>query len=155
MLNYKNKKGFGDAVSTLILFIAVISVSVGLVIAFQNYVVKTQSSFKSQNDRTVNQLKSEISITNIYYNSSSNTSYIYVKNIGEIKLIPTEFDLFVDGAFTKNFSVFYADNLSKSITLFQPGETLAIVYNKYLSPGTHKIRVVTEYSTYDEDFFNI
>ena len=93
------KKGFGDAVSTLIMFIAVISVTTGLVIVFKNYVASTQDSFSVQNELTSNKLRSAISISNIYYNTTSNTSYIYVKNVGETPLSPKLFDIYIDNAF--------------------------------------------------------
>jgi len=155
MINFKNKrKAFGGVVSTLILFIAVVGVSTGLVIAFKNYVSDTQSALDAQNQITSNKLKSAISITNIFYNSTSGQTYIYVKNIGQLKLYPKNFDLFVDGFYTNNFTYVYASNLSKTITVFNPFETMGIIYNKSLVSGTHNLRVVTEYSSYAEDTFN-
>lgn len=149
-----NKKGFGSVVSTLIMFIAIVGVSTGLVIAFQNYVLDTQKAMNIQNDVTSNKLKSSISITNIYYNSSSNKTYTYVKNIGTVKLNPTKFDLFVDDRYTNNFTAVYANNLSKNVISFNPQDTISIIYLKGLVAGTHTIKVVTEYSSYSEDSFN-
>ena len=58
--NFKklNKKAFGGVVSTLIMFIAIVGVSTGMVIAFQNYIFDTQSAMKVQNDISANKLKS-------------------------------------------------------------------------------------------------
>ncbi len=150
-----NRKGFGSIVSTLIMFIAIVGISVGLVFMFQSYVSNTQHAMSTQTSITSNKLESAISISNIYYNSSSNLTYIYVKNIGELKLYPQKFDLFVDNFYETNFTAVYASNLSKEITLFNPQETMAIIYNKSLDSGTHTIKVVTEYSSYAEDSFNI
>lgn len=152
---YDNKKAFGSVASTLIMFIAIVGVSTGLVISFKTFVSDTQDSFKVQNDLASNKIKSSIAITNIYYDSANTLTYIYVKNIGEVKMQPILFDLFVDNVFTKNFTAYYADNLSKSITLFQPQDTMAIVYNKSLETGTHDVRIVSEYSNVAKDFFNI
>lgn len=149
-----NKKGFGDAVSTLIMFIAVISVTTGLVIVFKNYVATTQDSFHVQNELTSNKLRSSITITNIYYNTSSNITYIYVKNIGETKLSPQLFDLYIDNAFISNYEVYYADNLTKNMTLFNQQETLVLYKPINLTSGTHDVKVVTEFSTSATDMFN-
>ena len=150
----KKNNAFGSVVSTLILFIAVVGVSTGLVIAFKNYISDTQTALNVQNDVTSNKLKSAISITNIYYNSTSNQTFIYVKNIGQLKLYTKNFDLFVDNLYSNNFSSVYASNLSKSLILLNPFDTMAIIYNKSIVPGTHNIRVVTAYSSYAEDTFN-
>ena len=150
-----SKKAFGGVASTLILFVAVIGVSTGLVIMMTNYVSDTQDAMNFQNSITTNKLKSAISISNIYYNDSSNQTFIYVKNIGENKLNPTLFDLYLDNSFEITFSTFYADNLSKVITLLQPQETLALVFDKYLASGTHSVKVLTEYSSSAEESFNI
>lgn len=150
----RTKNGFGDAVSTLIMFIAVISVTTGLVIVFKNYVGATQDSFSVQNELTSNKLRSSITISNIYFNTSSNMTYVYVKNIGETKLTPQQFDLFVDDAFITNYNVYYADNLTKTMTLFNQQETLVLVKQINLTSGTHDVKVVTEFSTSATDMFN-
>lgn len=155
MVFLKYKNGFGSVASTLIMFIAIIAVSTGLVITFKNFVTDTQDSFKVQNDLASSKIRSAISISNIYYDNSNSLTYVYVKNIGEVKLQPVLFDLFVDNLYTKNFSYYYADNLSKQISIFQPQDTMAIIYNKTLGSGTHEVKVVSEYSNVAKDFFNI
>jgi archaellum component FlaG (FlaF/FlaG flagellin family) len=151
----KQKKGFAGAVSTLIMFIAVISVTTGLVIAFMNYVNDTQHSFSKKNELSSNKLKTSISVTNIYYNSSSSDLYIYVKNIGETKLSAGLLDLYINNNFNKDFSVVYANNLSKNMTIFQPQDTMAIIKNINIASGTHEITVSTQYGVGDSDSFNI
>lgn len=152
---FNEKRGGGEAISALIMFIAVIIVTVAVVMSFKNYVFETQQSVSVQNDLTSNKLKTSISITNIYYNSSSSKIYVYVKNIGETKVRPQLFDLFVDDSYTTNFTAYYADNLSKTITLFQPQETLVIITPVSFNSGTHDVRVVTQYGIGDKDSFNI
>lgn len=150
----KSKKGFGDAVSTLIMFIAVISVTTGIVVVFKNYVTDTQDSFNVQNKLTSSKLRTSIGITNIYYNDSSNTTYIYVKNLGETKLKTSLFDVFIDDSFQDNFNIYYANDISKNMSVFNPQETLVIVKQIDLSSGSHEVKVLTEYGVGDEDFFN-
>ncbi len=150
----KNRKGFGDAASTLIMFIAVMSITTGLVVAFSNYMSKTQGSFTFQNELTSNKLRTSIGVTNVYYNDTSNNLYVYVKNVGETKLITSNFDIFVDGGFSNNYTVYYANNLSKKMELLQLQQTAAIIHNIDLGAGSHTIKINTEYGVGDEDYFN-
>ena len=152
---FKNKKGFGSVVSTLIMFIAIVGVSTGLVIAFKGFMLDTQSSMRIQNDITNKQLQSAISISNIVYNSSNNKLYVYVKNIGTITHTPKLYDVFLDDLFTNKFNYTYADNFSKVITIFQPQDTMVLIINATLGSGTHSIKVVSEYSTIAKDLFNV
>ncbi len=149
------KKAVGDAISTLILFIAVISVTTGLVIVFKDYVFDSQTAFQSQSELTSNKIKTSISITNIYYNQSSNVSYIYVKNVGETKLNTELFDLFIDGKFYESFNISDATDLTTPVIILNLQETVAIIKNINLTSGSHNIVINTEYGVGDEESFNI
>ena len=153
-MNFYNKKGFGSVVSTLIMFIAIVGVTTGLVISFKNFVGDTQSSFSTQNELASNKLKTSLSITNNYYNSSSNTLYVYVKNVGETKLVTRNFDVFLDNEYLTNYNISYANNFSNLMTLMQIQDTAAVIIPKTLNSGTHEIKVVSEYGVGDEDSFN-
>ena len=151
----KDKKAFGDAISTLIMFIAVISVTIGVAIAFKNYAVDTQDSISAQNSIVSNQLRTAISITNVVYNSTTNITYVYMKNIGETKLPTEDFDFFLDEAYISPYNVTYADNLSNNATLAIPGESIVFFVKRYLAPGTHEAKLVSGYgSPGDSDYFN-
>lgn len=150
----KNKKAFGGVASTLIMFIAIISVTTGLVIAFMNYTQSTKRSFDQQSELAGNKLRTSVSISNIYYNTTSNSVYVYVKNIGDTALDTKLFDLYVDDAFYRDYDAFYADNLSKPIVLFQSQETLVLIKNLNLATGTHSVKVMTQYGVGDSDLFN-
>ena len=152
---FNNKIGSGEAISALIMFIAVLGISTGLVIAFKNYAFEAQTSFQFQNDITVSKLKTSLSISHISYNETSDLLYIYVKNVGSTKLKPTRFDLFVDGEFTNNFTTLYASNLSLQMLLFSPQDTMAIEKNITLGSGSHEVMVVTDLGVSVEDSFNI
>ncbi len=151
----KNKKAFGDAVSGLILFIAVIGLSTSLVIFFSNYVNSTQDSLKVQNDFTQNKLKTSISISNIHYNSSSEQIFVYLKNVGENKLYTEYLNLYINGRFYSNFTLVKADDLLTEIRVLDRQETITFIQNISLSPGTHEIKIVSEFGIYDKDSINI
>ncbi|MCA9486216.1 hypothetical protein H6501_01035 [Candidatus Woesearchaeota archaeon] len=152
---FGNKKGFGGVASTLILFIAVVGVSTGLVVALKNYVFQTQDSFSYQNELTNNKIRTSLSITHVYYNTTSNLTYVYVKNVGGTKLQPTEFDFFVDGAYYKDFNATEPDDFNTNLSLLMPSQTVALIKELNLTSGTHKIKVVSEFGVGDEDLFNI
>ena len=149
------KKGAGEAVSALIMFIAIVGISTGMVIAFKNYIADTQSSLEYQNKETSNKLKTSIAITNIYYNSSGSQVTVYVKNTGETKLDAQALDFFVDDAFISGYGTLEATNLSNTIRVFEPQQTIALRYNATLGSGTHTFRVVTEYGVGTETTENI
>ncbi len=151
----QNKKAFGSVASTMIMFIAIVGVSLGMVMSFQNYVVDTQDALSTQKDITSNKLRSAISISNIFYNSTSNDLNIYVKNIGEVQMTTEFFDLFVDGKFYNTFDVVYASNLSKNMTLLIQQDMMVIIHNDILTSGTHEVKVATEFGTSDSESFNI
>lgn len=152
---FKNKSAAGGVASTLIMFIAIVGISTGVVLSFKGYIDSTQSSFAFQNELTVSKLKTALSVTFVNYDSDTDTLYIYVKNIGETRLRPTNFDLFVNQVFYSDFEVFYADNLSNPMTLFSPQDTLVIVKdNVVLDSGTHEVRVVTDLGVGVRESFN-
>ncbi len=139
------KKGFGSVASTLIMFIAIMIVSTALVIAIKNYASTTQDSIYYQNKITSNKLRTAIDISNVFYNSTTTTTYIYVKNIGETKLATEQFDVFIDNVYITNYSTYYASNLSKPMTILGSGQTGVFVKTKALSVGTHEVKVVSEF----------
>lgn len=149
------KKGAGEAVSALIMFIAIVGITTGLVITFKNYISDTQSSLDYQNQETSNKLRTSIAITNIYYNATGNYVYVYVKNTGETKLDANVFDVYVDDEYVRDYGVYEAGNLSSSLRILQPQETIALRYNTTLGSGTHEFRVVTEYGVGTEETENI
>jgi archaellum component FlaF (FlaF/FlaG flagellin family) len=151
----RNKKGFGGVASTLIMFIAIISVTTGLVIALKNYTLDTQESISFQNKVVSNQLKTAIEITNIFHNASEDMTYVYVKNIGQTNLRTNEFDFFLDEVFITNYNVNNAANVSESMDMLFPSSTAVFSVDKALASGTHKVKMVSGYGgAGDTDYFN-
>lgn len=150
----KSKKGFGEVASTLIMFIAVIAVTVGVVASFQNFVVDTQDSFKDRQDLTNDKLKTSIAITHVYYNATSQQLFTYIKNIGEISLETQFFDVYLDSDFQTSFSVLEPSNFSQSLELMAVQKTGVVVLNTSLQPGTHKVKVVTNSGVFAQESFN-
>lgn len=150
-----NKKAFGDVVSTLIMFIAIVGLSTGIVVAFQQYVSQTQDSMRVQNDVTSNKLKTILSITNVNYNSTSDQLFVYVRNIGQTVLEGENFDLFLNDVFIDNFLYTEPTNFTLQKNILQPQETIVFIINQTLNPGSSKIRVVSQYGVGEDLSFNI
>lgn len=150
-----SKKGFGGVVSTLIMFIAIVGLSTGVVISFQQYIGETQNSMNVQNDISSNKLKTMLSISSIDYNSTSQELYLYIKNIGETTLRPERFDLFINDDFTLNFTSAQPSDFTINKTLLMPQETVVIIKQIPLSSGSNKVKVVSEYGVGEENSFNI
>ncbi len=149
-----SKKGSGEAVSTLIMFIAVVSITTGLVIAFFNYTQNTQHSFDMQNKLTNNKLKTSITVTNVHYDELSLSLRVYVKNIGQTNLDTSKFDVFFNNEFIGNFSALNPVNLSEDLRLLIPYQTVTLVFNQTPDLGTNQIKVLTEYGVGDQVSFN-
>ena len=151
----QSKKAFGEVASSLIMFIAVIGITIAVVVSFQSFVVDSQSSLEDQQELTNNKLKTAIAISNTYYNDSSQKLYVYVKNIGDVQLETQVLDLYINEQFNNNFQTVSPINFSQNISTLPIQETLTVVVNKTLNPGTHKVQVVTQYGVGAEKSFNI
>ena len=141
----KNKKGFGDAVSALILFIAVLIVSAGVVVVLQNYVFETQDSIRFQSDATSNQLNTLISVTNVFYDDEEELLYVYLKNVGKTRLSTSNFDVFVNGQFMVDFTATDPSNFEIERQILDVQQTVSFIINISLNEGSNEVRLVSEF----------
>ncbi|NQZ84573.1 MAG: hypothetical protein HRU03_02545 [Nanoarchaeales archaeon] len=151
---FSSKRGFGGVASTLIMFIAIIGVTTGMVMSFQNYFIQTKTVLDSQQKQTNQKLKTFITITNVFYDDSSDNLRIYVKNTGSISIDTGFVDVFVDNDFEGNLSTYEAgttDLIENLIT----ADTMYVDYPVVLIPGSHNVRVVTELGVGDNVDFNV
>ena len=151
----KSKKGAGDAISALILFIAVLGVSLGVVVAFQQLVVKTQDTLSDQQEFTQNSLRTQLIISNIFYDVNTNEVDIYVRNIGKTTLASSYFTFFIDGEYGVNLTPSFATNQGVPITVLHPQETMYVEFPIVLSVGSHELTVVSEYGNVVKETFNV
>lgn len=152
-LNF-SKKAAGDAISTLILFIAVISISLGIVIAFQQFVVQTQSGLENQQDILSNKLNTQYIVSNVIYNSTSNISSIYIKNTGTTELTTGLLSFFVAEEYISNPIIVNADT-SSSTKVFSPQDTILVNASVDLTSGIYEVRVISEFGNVVEETFSV
>ncbi len=155
MNNFKfSSKGAGDAISTLILFIAVISISVGIVIAFQQFVTQTQVGLENQQDILSNKLNTQYIISNIIYDSSVNITTLYVKNTGNTQLDVNSLSFFIADEYITSATIVNA-NTGGTIRIFSPQDTILVNSSIDLPLGVYEVRVISEFGNIVEDTFVI
>lgn len=151
---FKGKRAFGGVASTLIMFIAIIGVTTGMVMAFQNYFLQTKDVLAYQQEQTSEKLKTFVTITHIVYDEPSDNLRVFVKNTGSVELDATLFDVYVDGNFGSGLTSYYAGTSSEAKVL-RPSQTLYVDYGIDLEAGSHKVKVVTELGVSDDEDFNV
>lgn len=150
--------GFGGLATTIILFIAVMLVSTGVIMSLQTQVTQSQSSMRSQAELLNNQISTNVDITSANYTGGVTT--IYVLNNGKTILDVDNVDVYIDNLFiprnTSNRTM--AVESSTDLTnpgLWDPTEILRIDVTKTLGNGTHKVKVATQYGSLEQETFSV
>lgn len=146
--------------SQVILFIAVISITTGLVAVFNNYVQETTSSTRIQWQLMSNNLKTDVTITSIDYKSDSpDNTTIYVLNTGKVKLDLNETDVYLEGFVSRDGSSRYliiepsTDDVD--IGIWNEKEVVKIiVFKDLIASTTYQVCVSTQYGTRTCDTFS-
>lgn len=156
-----NKSGASTVASQVILFIAIIGITTGLVVVFNNYVDETSASTRAQWKIMSNNLKTDITITSLSYDSGANpdNTTVYVLNTGKTTLDLNQTDVYLDGFIGR-------DDVSRTIALepstdnvdvgiWNQKEVLRIVVHKDLSAATtYQLCVATQYGVQACDSFS-
>ncbi|MFP4402295.1 MAG: hypothetical protein ACLFPL_03595 [Candidatus Nanoarchaeia archaeon] len=148
------KKGAGDAISTLILFIAVLGISIGLIVAFQQFSNQTQSSLKTKQDSISDRLDTQLSIIYTAYDTNSNITTTYLKNIGNSELDTQSLSFFVGGEYIANPTITNADT-GASIRVLGIQDTIKVELEQDLNQGVNKIIVASEFGNTFVKKFNV
>lgn len=150
-----NSKGGGDAISSMVLFIAVLGISIAVVVGFQQFTTQTQTSIKNQQDQLSNKIDTQYIISNFVYDSSTNTSTIYIKNTGETQLGTESFTFFIGTEYVSSPIIVNADTGTFS-RIINPQEVIRVDTSAIdLSPGVYEVRVVSEYGNVVEETFSV
>lgn len=150
--------GFGNVATTIIMFIAVLTLATGVIITMNNQMEQSQASMKIQNDYLNNQMKTNILINQVNYSAGETT--IYIVNDGKTILKTDKVDIYVDADFIprNDTNRTIAIEPSTDITnpgLWDPDEILKINISKTLIAGQHRVAVTTQYGVKDEELFSI
>lgn len=151
--------GFSGIVSTMIMFIAVVAMSITVVGAFKSLIDDTSSSIQIQGNALSDQLKTDLFFDEISYSNITDITTVNIKNTGKTKLQTDKVDIYLDGLFIDRNESNRTINIQTSTDLknpgiWDPGEIVQIKIFKVLEDGDHTLTVSTQYSTKAEDIFS-
>lgn len=153
--------GFGNTATHLILFITVMSVATGFVIVAKTQIDGLSGSMQEKQTILSKRLETELIIEVIRFDNSSNTTSVYVKNIGNTMLDISKVDIFFDNlivprnAGNRSIAVL-TDTDMKNLGVWDKGEIALITTNIDLEKSkTHTVTVTTQYGIKDESSFSI
>lgn len=150
--------GFGDIASQMIMLIAVLSASVVIVVAFNNQIAETSSSVETRQNNLDMQLRTDINVELLDYNSTSEQVIFYIKNTGQTRMRISEMSFYINGAWIANNSdrsiMVLSDTDTINTGIWDPGEVIYGIVNQTLSSDTHTLRVVTPYLTDETEEFS-
>lgn len=131
--------GFSGIASSLLIFIAVMTVSASVIIALKGQVDDAQSAISSQKDRIDNELKSDYMIDFANYNSG--VIYLYVRNSGSTIIDNKTLDVYVDNVrIPRNVSnrtlQIAFDSEITDVGIWNPKEVMEIQINYVLQGST-------------------
>ena len=149
--------GFGDSASQMIMFIAVVTISVALVFIFNSYIDESAGTVSARQDYLNNQLRTSVTIESVTYSAGTITAY--VKNIGDSNFYANRSTVYINKEripLNENLSfVIEADTDTKNVGVFDPNEVVKITINKTLvSDSTQEILFITPYSSQDSYEFS-
>jgi len=151
----------GSVASQVILFVAMIGITTGLVVVFNEYVDETSSSTTAQWKIISDQMKTDITITSITYNSLDNPDNItfYLMNTGKTILNQSLIDVYLDGFVSRNVGnrTIELDSSTDNIdsNVWNPKEVVKVVVFRDLNPvSTYSLCITSEYGTKSCDSFS-
>lgn len=151
--------GFGTVVSHIILFVSIITVAAGFLVVINSYVEGTTGSLVAKQERMVSELKTDISITNVDYDNTTNPDTItaYATNTGSTKLEPNKTDLYVNNVRISrdNRDVTIQDDTeAQNPDLWDPDEVITVTTEKDLDQDTHTLSIVAQNGVKGETTFS-
>ncbi len=154
--------GFGNVASAIILLIAAMTVTTGVVVSFKDYFDKTKSSVALTQAMVTQELKTDIKIDVINFDNTTNTTKVYVKNSGNQKLDASKVDIYINKIYiprnaTNRTAEILPDTEVVSDTLWDPKEQLLIqIYNFSLTnTQVHELTVTTQFDGKDTEEFTV
>ncbi len=142
-------KGFSLAMSHIIFFIATI-IALGIAVSAISVALKSLSYAMSEKTQvSAAQVATVLKIVDGGADTNTNLLWVYVKNIGETTLDVNSIDVFVEGRYVSSCNSGSVSCIDTGGDYsFTPGELLEVNVSMPVSPGSYKVRVVSEYGSY-------
>lgn len=152
--------GFSEIFSTLIMFIAVVTISSSLIIMFRGQVADTQSQVIEQQKIISNQIRSNINIDMVYFNNVTETVHVFVRNTGNIQIDNDTLDVYIDSmrvprnSSNRTIQVL-SDTELKNTGYWDPKEQVEIkIFYNVTRSESHVLYINTEYGANSEYEFS-
>jgi len=136
--------GFSTVAAQVLFFIAVLSISAGVIAVFGNYVDEAKGAMSDRQDYITGQLRTDIVLTTV--DNSSGNLHVYVKNVGDEQLATDCMELFVDSGYVSLSAAQKVDPSTENpITEVDPEDTVKFKPSAAaLNDGSiHEAKVVT------------
>lgn len=149
--------GFGTVAANIIMFISVLLLASGVLVVMNIYVQETTNSLQIQKDRVVDEIRTDIKIQSITYNSTTNEGTAFVTNRGSTDLRVAGVDILLDGIRVSRDDrtiTIEEDTQTSSDAVWSPSEVIRIDFTQELSGGRKTFRVVTQNGVRDEEGFD-
>ena len=153
--------GFSDLASQIIMFIAVITVATGLVVAFNSSVTEASNSMRIRTDSLSLTMRTDVTIDMVSYEDATNTTFVYVRNTGRTMLDINQTDIYLNGLRVPRNSTYRTIEILEDTDVINPGiwdpteQVLIKIFQELNNTSTHEVTVTTEYNTKDTEKFSI
>lgn len=160
----RQKRGESTIIANLILFVAVMGMAGATVFVFKSMVDENTNAAASENDRTVNVMRTSFAITSAAYSDTSDPGtdivYVYVKNTGKASFDPDDLDVYIDDIRIPRESAnrtvqVMADTDTVSTGIWDETEEIEFqVHLNYTVPEIHNVKVYAPNGVKDEETFS-
>lgn len=138
--------GFGTVAANMLFFIAVLTMSAGLIMYMNNFAAETTARLTEQKNRMSEELQTNIIITSAEYDSQTNTTTVYARNNGRTLIIKNQVDIYLSKQRipSTQFTIAVEEDTDVGNTdIWDPGETMKIIIpDMELGTGIHTVRVL-------------
>lgn len=150
--------GFSSVTAQIIMFIAVMGFATGMVAVFNNYIDENTGAMNAQWQVMSNNLKTDITITNVDWDNTTKTTTVYVLNTGKTTLDPANTDIYLDGMFiprdNNNRTIQVSPSTEiKNTGLWDPKEILEVQVFFSVEEGSHYVDVGSQFGVKDSETF--
>ena len=152
--------GFGSIAASIIMFIAVLTLSTSVFVSMKADMANQQDAMREQSQFLSNSMKTSISIENLGYDNETNETSVSVRNIGKTKLDIDLVDVYIDLDFiprntTNRTLTLDSSTDNKNIGIWDSNEVINIIIPKDLATGEHILKITVQYGVYEEDIYSV
>ncbi len=152
--------GFGTIAASIIMFIAVLTLSASMFVVMKNDINEQSSALREQTKYTSNNIKTDITIENLDYDNKTNTTTINLRNTGKTKLYLKYSDVYINYDFiprnTSNRTIQIDPSTDfRNTGIWDPDEIVEINVFKDLETGEYTAKITVQYGVSEEDIFSV